>query len=108
MRPLLLDRVLRGQDEKRARQLIGVSTGGHVLFLHRFQQRRLSLRGCTIDFICKQHIGENRALHELKGVSSRGGIFLKNVCTGNVRGHQIGRELDTMEGQFHDLGDGAD
>ena len=36
-----------------------------------------------------------------------GEIFFDDVGAGNVRGHQVGRELDAPEGQAQRFGDGA-
>ena len=35
-------------------------------------------------------------------------VFLQHVRAGDVRGHQVGRELDPLEGDVEDPGQGAD
>ena len=37
----------------------------------------------------------------------RFGIVLQHISAGDVRGHQVGSELDAAEGELEDLGDGA-
>ena len=51
VRPLLIDRVLRGDDEERAFQLIDLTADRNLLFLHRFEQSRLRFWRGTIDLV---------------------------------------------------------
>ena len=60
----LLDRVLRRQDEERLRQSMQLSAGGDLVFLHRFQQRRLRLGRRAVDFVGQDHVREDRAADE--------------------------------------------
>ena len=59
---LLLDRILRRQDQERIGQMVGVVAERHLAFLHRFEQRALHLGRRAIDFIGQNEIGENRAV----------------------------------------------
>src|SRR3989344_909155 len=52
----LLDGVLGCKDEERTLKLERLCTNRHLLFLHRFQQRRLSLGRRTVDLICQDHV----------------------------------------------------
>ena len=47
----LFDRVLRGHHEEGTVQLMSGSSDRHRMFLHRFEQGGLRLRGCSIDFV---------------------------------------------------------
>src|SRR5205807_354020 len=47
----LLNRVLRGQNEEGFRQAIRVPGGGDMMFLHRFEQGGLRLRGRAVDLV---------------------------------------------------------
>src|SRR5207237_8806655 len=60
IRSLLLDRILRREDEKRLFELVSRSANRHLLFLHRLEQRGLNLRGCAIDFVRKNDVREDR------------------------------------------------
>ena len=51
IRALLLDRVLRGEDEKRVRERQRVVPDRHLALLHRFEERRLHLRGRAVDLV---------------------------------------------------------
>ncbi len=100
---LLLDRVLRGQHQKRRRQRQRLSENRDLAFLHRFEHRRLSLRRRTIDFVGQHDVGEHRPGDELE-TASPVAVALQNVRAGDVHRHQVGRELDAAEFQRHRLG----
>src|SRR5579863_8249294 len=92
-----LDGVLCGQHEERRRQLVVIAANGAGHLLHGFEQRRLRLGGRAVDFVGKQHVGENRALHERPRAVSGGSVLFNDVGAGNVRRHQVGGELDALE-----------
>ena len=46
--------------------------------------------------------------HERPAAVARGGVFLDDVRAGDVRGHQVRRELDALELEAQRLRDGAD
>ena len=46
--------------------------------------------------------------HEGPAAVAGGGILFDDVRAGDVRGHQVGRELDALEDQAQRLRDGAD
>jgi hypothetical protein len=45
-------------------------------------------------------------VHEAQG--ARPVLLFENLCAGNIGRHEIGRELDSLEAQIQDLGDGLD
>ena len=51
IRAFHLDGILRRQHEKWQRQYMADAACGHLIFLHRFQQRRLSLGRRAVDFV---------------------------------------------------------
>ena len=55
------DRVLRGKDDKRLRQIIRFAVHCDLMFFHRFQQRGLRLAGGTVDLVCQQQVRHDRA-----------------------------------------------
>ncbi len=79
------------------------AAGGDFVFLHRLQQRRLGLGRRAVDLVGEQDIGENRSFEKLKLPPAGGGVFLKNIGAGDVRRHQVRRELNAVEVQIQNL-----
>ena len=67
------------------------------MLLHRLEQRRLRLRRRAVDFVGQHDVGEDRTgrEHHLPAAGRR--VFLHEVGAGDVRRHQVGRELDARE-----------
>ena len=63
----LFDRVLCGQDVKRAGQVMWCATNGDLAFLHCLQQGRLGARAGAVYFICHQELAKDRAFEKSKG-----------------------------------------
>ena len=89
------DWILRGDDEKRRGQRIGLAISGDLLFRHRFEQGALRFRRGAIDFIGKHELREQRARMEFE----RAALALVDADADNVGGQQIGSELDALEGE---------
>ena len=91
---LLVDRVLRGEHEKRLGQRIGMIAEGDLAFLHRLEQGGLHLGRRAVDFVGEDQVVENRAefRFELR--------CLRVIDHGadEVRGQQVRRELEAGEG----------
>ena len=68
----------------------------------------MRLRRRAVDFVGQQDVGENRPRHEGPAPVARGRIFLDDVRAGDVGRHQVGRELNALEGQAQRLRNGAD
>ena len=62
----MLDRILRGDHQKRLRQRIGVRVHRDLAFVHGLEQRRLRLRRGAVDFVGQQNVGEDRAALEFE------------------------------------------
>jgi hypothetical protein len=103
---LHFDGILRGQHVERLRQRVADAGGGDLMFLHGFEQRGLGLGRRAVDFVGQNHVGENRAVNE-HHLSALGGL-LQNFRAGDVRRHEVGRELDALEFEVENLGDGFD
>ena len=101
------DRVLRRQHKEWFVQRVALSRCGDLMFLHCFQQSRLSLWWGAVNFICKQHIGKNGARNEPHR-SATSTVFFQNFSTSNVGWHQVGRKLDSVELEVEQLSDGLD
>ena len=97
--PLLLDRVLRGEHQERLLQGIGVPARRHPVLLHRLQQCGLRLRRGAVDLVRQKHVCEYRPRHEAECAPSGGVVLLQHVGAGDVARHQVGCELDAVEGE---------
>ena len=89
-------------------QIVARAGNGHALFLHGFEQRRLRLGRRAVDFVGQQQVGENRPAMEPEGAFAGDGILLQNVRAGDVRRHQVGRELDAAGVQVHRAAERSD
>ena len=103
VRSFLLDGILRGEDEERSRQPIGARADRHVPLLHCFEQGRLSFRWCPVDLIGEEDVCKQRSLHELERSTASVGVVLQNVGAGDVRWHEVRRELDSPVRQMKHL-----
>ena len=104
----LFDRVLRGEHEKRIGQLMAISTGGDLPFLHGFEQGRLRFGRCAVDLVGQYHVGKQRAFEKFEFAMPAVAVFVHHVGAGDVAGHQVGRELDAVEVQRQALAERAD
>ena len=108
VRALLFQGVLRRQHEKGSGQQVGAATGADVPLLHGFEHRGLRLRRRPVDFVRQNQVGEDRTGQEAIGPLPGLRVFLDDLGTGDVAGHQVGCELDAFEGQMQRLGQRAD
>ena len=108
IRAFELDRVLRREHVERLFELIGAALNGDAMLLHRLEQRRLRLRRRAVDFVGEQDVAEDRPgrEHHLPPAGRR--IFVDDVGAGDVRRHQVGRELNAVELQLEHLGQRVD
>ena len=97
VRALQLDRVLRREDVERLLQLIRASLDRDAVLLHRFEERRLGFRRRAVDLIGEHDVREDRPWRKHHLAPARRRIFLDEICSGNVRGHQVRRELNPRE-----------
>ena len=79
-----------------------------AVLLHRLEQRRLRLRRRAVDFVGEHDVREDRPRreHHLPPAGRR--VLLHEVGAGDVRRHQVGRELDARELQVEHLRHGVD
>ena len=77
------------------------------MLLHRFQEGGLRLGRRAVDLVGQDHVGEDRPLHELHPPPAFA-RFLEDLRAGDVRRHQVGRELNPLKLQVEDLRDRAD
>ena len=93
---VLFDGVLRGENEERFFHFSRNAHDRNRVLLHRFEKRGLRLRRRTVDFVRKNYVAEHGTGLELESRVSVF-VFYDYVRTGNVRGHEVGRELNTGE-----------
>ena len=62
IRPLLLDRVLRGHHQERLRERVGGLPDRHLPLLHRLQQGTLHLGRGAVDLVGENDVGKDRPL----------------------------------------------
>src|SRR3954452_9217282 len=94
--PFLFDRVLRRHDKEWRIQLVYVASNADRPLLHRLEKGGLRLRRRPIDLIRQTNLSEERTFLELK-LAPPGLILDNHVRAQNIRGHQIGRELNSRE-----------
>ena len=104
----LLNGVLRGEHEEGFRQFEGLLTDGDVFFLHRFEERGLRLRRRAVDFVREDDLAENGAALEDELPAAGFSVFLDDFRAGDVRRHQIRRELNAAEAKVHRVGERFD
>jgi hypothetical protein len=91
VRALVLDRVLRGEDEERLGQLPGRPLDRHLPLLHRLEQRGLRLGRRPVDLVREQHAREN-------GTRTEGELAaVQRQRPQEVRGEHVGCELGATE-----------
>ena len=90
---LLLDRVLRREHMEGAGNVVTIAGDGHVVLLHRLQQRGLGTRARAIDLIGHQQLTEDRAGDEPE-TALAAGTLIQHLAAQDVGRHEIGGELD--------------
>ena len=80
------------------RQVVALAGDGHVVFLHRLEQRRLGARAGAVDLVGHQQLGEDRAGDEAEIAGAVGGL-VHHLRADDVGGHEVGGELDAPRRQ---------
>ena len=101
-RALVLDRVLRGDDEERIGHLVGDAVDRRLALLHRLEQARLRLRRRPVDLVGEDDLAHDRARPELELL----GLLVVDRQAGHVGRQQVRRELDPPERATEAPGDG--
>ena len=73
---------------------------GDVVLLHRLEQRRLRLRRRAVDLVGEDDLREDRPGHEPQ--HARAVLLVEHLGAGDVRRHQVGRELNPLEAEVED------
>ena len=70
--------------------------GGDLVLLHRFEQRGLRLGRRAVDFVGQDHVAR-RSGRARTSCFRPFAVSCKNFRAGDVRRHEVGRELDALE-----------
>ena len=92
-RSLLLDRVLRRDDEERRRQRPGDSVDRHLTLGHRLEERRLRARHRAVDLVDEDDVREDRTGPELELPR----LLVVDREAGDVGRLEVGRALDARK-----------
>src|SRR6266851_3880352 len=90
---VMLDRILRGDDEKGLWKRERFAVHGDLRFVHGFEKSGLRARRGAVDFVSENDVGENRAGTKFK--FARLGIV--DADAENVAGEQVRGELDALK-----------
>jgi hypothetical protein len=89
-RALVLDRVLRRDEEERRRELPRHPVDGHLELGHRLEERGLCLRRRAVDLVDEDDVREDRARSELEVAR----LLVEHGHAGDVRRLEVGCALD--------------
>src|SRR4030067_1439187 len=87
-----LDGVNGGDHDERVWERECRAFHGHLSLLHGLEERRLSLRGRPVYFICEDKVCEYRSTPDLEFP----GFLVEEVVASYVRRQKVLRELDTL------------
>src|SRR5205823_885298 len=91
------DGVLRGHNEEWFLQRVLLARYSDLPLLHSFEKGRLRLRRGAVDLVGQDEVGEDGAGLELETPRPGGVIIDDDVAAGDIRGHEVGGELDAAE-----------
>src|SRR5947209_2584565 len=97
----MLDRVLRGNHEKRPRNFARLPLHGDLALIHYFEQRRLRLGRSAVNFICQQNISEDGAGLEVEALLGSG----IDRGTEQIAGEHVAGELDALKSAIQRTGE---
>ena len=100
----LFDRVLRGDDDEQLRQRVAVAGHGDLPFFHGFKQRGLDFGRGAVDFVGQDQVAEQRPRLEADLVLALD--LVQHLGAGDVRGQQVGGELDAAHFRVQVFGKG--
>jgi hypothetical protein len=95
------------KNDERLFEFVGLPSNGDRLFLHRFEQSRLGLGSCAVDFVRKNHVRKDGARLEIQVFFTRF-AFTDDVGTHDVCRHQVRCELDSRRLQMERVAERLD
>ena len=94
--------VLRREDDKRRREVVGLTVDGNAVLLHGLQKRGLRLAGGAVDLVGQQQVRHDRAGLVDEGIRR----FIVHRVADDVRGNGVRRELDAAGVEAQNLREG--
>src|SRR5262245_32773423 len=85
IRPLLLDRVLRRQHKKGARQFVRTAADSDLEFLHGLHEGGLGLGRSPVDLVGQEDVGEHGPLDEAELAAAGAPALLDDLGPGDIR-----------------------
>jgi hypothetical protein len=101
---LVLDRVHGRRHQERGREGASQPVDRDLALLHRLEEGRLRLGRRPVDLVGEQHVREDGPGSELE----LAGLGVVDERSGDVAGHEIGRELHPRRLERHRVSEGAD
>ena len=98
---VMLDGILRGDDEERLGEWEGAAVDGNLRFVHGFKKSGLRAGSGAIDFVGENDVGKDGALAELE----LAGLGIIDADAENIGGEKIGSKLDTLKGAVKRFGE---
>ena len=100
IRPLKLQRVLRGEDGEEVVERVRLAVNRHLALFHALQQRGLRARRHAVDLVGQQELREDRAAmkRELTGLQR------EDAGAENIGGHHVRRALDAAKVEREESG----
>lgn len=89
--PIQVEGVLRRDDQEERVDPSRYTTDGYLTFLHDFEEGRLHLGSCPVDFVGQNYLRKDGPRAELEG--SRFGV--EDIDSRQIVGEKIGRELNS-------------
>lgn len=97
------DWVLCCEDEEGLVEFVGFVGDCYVVFLYCFEESCLCFGRCVVDFVGEYDVVEDWFWYEDYFVMIGVGVFLDDVCVGDVGWYQIWCELNFVEVEIEDL-----
>jgi 16S rRNA (adenine1518-N6/adenine1519-N6)-dimethyltransferase len=94
VRPLMLDRILRGDDDEGVGERVRRVADGDLPLLHRLEQRALDFGGSAVDLVGQHEVREDRPEPRRESAPRR----IEDQRAGDVSREEVGRELHALEG----------
>ena len=103
----LFDGILGSEDEERFFEGEAMFTGVDLLLLHGLEESGLGFGWGAVNFVGENDIGEDGAFDEFESAATWLIGFLEDFRAGDVTGHEIWGELDAIEVEGHQVGEGV-
>ena len=105
----LFDRVFASPARRNGGSRVkGFACGSDLPLLHGLEQRGLCLRRRPVDLVGEHDVCEDRSTYEAEHAPARRAVFFDHLRARDVRGHEVGCELDAAELKIERLSESTD